>query len=163
MTYLKYDFVTLILGIVNMWFCPTRPWPGENINNFPCVSAQNNFSPCIFPLLYFFLWRFKKIMYHFILSNYIFYRIQKQKNSKLKREGRSLGNVLLPFFFPSLFFSMNIYEDSLFFLFLSHCFLYRDKYKNKKTRNWRGKAVVLETFMQILYNFFLSHCFLYRD
>ena len=88
----------------------------------------------------------------FILPNCIFYRIQKTKKLEIEKGRQESWKRTPTFFFPSLFFSMNIYEDSLFFLFLSHCFLYRDKYNNqKKTRNWKGKAVVLDT-----YSFFLS-------
>jgi hypothetical protein len=93
-------------GIVNMWFRHAHPRHCEHVissrsfltwgehKQLPVMfSAYNNFSPCIFPLLYFFYEHLRRL------------RI--------------------------------IYSAQLHFL---------QNTKNKKTRNWKGKAVVLDTY-----------------
>ena len=103
-------------GIVNMWFRHAHPRHCEHVissrsfltwgehKQLPVMfSAHNNFSPCIFPLLYFFYEHLRRLCI--------------------------------------------IYSAQLHFL---------QNTKNKKTRNWKGKAGVLETYS---YLFFSLHYF----
>ena len=105
-------------SIVNMWFRHARSWPGENRNNFPwCFLHITILHRASFPSLFFFsLWKLRKIRYQFLYLIFFLYTMHKKKNSKLKREGRSIGDV--PYlFFPFTIFSMYVYEDSLSFFF----------------------------------------------
>ena len=100
-------------GTVNMWFRHARPRHCEHVissrsfltwgehKQLPVMfSAHNNFSPCIFPLLYFFY--------------------------------EHLRRLCIILFSPIAFFT---------------------EYKNKKTRNWKGKAGVLETYSYLFFPF----------
>ena len=100
-------------GIVNMWFRHAHPRHCEHVissrsfltwgehKQLPVMfSAHKNFSPCIFPLLYFFYEHLRRLCI--------------------------------------------IYSAQLHFL---------QNTKNKKTRNWKGKAGVLETYSYLFFPF----------
>ena len=107
-------------SIVNMWFRHARPWPGENRNNFPwCFLHKSILHQSCFPSLFFFYEHLGRFCINFCIPLLFVHNEKKKKNSKLKREGRSIGDV--PYlFFPFTIFSMYVYEDSLSFFFLSH-------------------------------------------
>ena len=96
-------FVTLVPAIVNIWFRHARPWPGEN--KFPwCFLHKTILHHACFPsLLFFFFENLGRFCSNFCIP-LLFVQNEKKKNSKLKREGRSIGDVLQPYFSPSLFF-----------------------------------------------------------
>ena len=128
-------------SIVNMWFRHARPWPGENRNNFPwCFLHITILHRACFPSLFFFffLWKLKKIRYQFLyVIAFCIQCIKKnKKNSKLKREGRSIGDVLLPFFPFTIFFYVHLRRFSIIFFYLiSFCTGINTKTEGKKTRN----------------------------
>ena len=168
-------------GVLNMCFCHARPRDREHVissrsfltwgEQVPMMfSAQNNSSSCMFSFTtFFFLWKFRKILQQFLYP--IAFYTEWEKNSKLKREGRSIGDVLQPYFFPSLFFLCTFTKILYHFFFypISFCAGINTKTVEKNARNWKGKVwnvlllFFLWTFTQILYHFFLSHCFLFRD
>ena len=105
-------------------------------------SAHNNSSPCMLSFtifFFFFLWKLKKIRYQFLYV--IVFCIQCiKKNKKKTRNWKGKAGALETcsyLFFPSLFFSMYIYEDSLsfFFYLISFCTGINTKTEGKKTRN----------------------------
>ena len=67
-------------------------------------SAQNNSSSCMFSFTtFFFSENLERFRSNFCIP-LLFVQNEKKKNSKLKREGRSIGDVLLPFFSLHYFF-----------------------------------------------------------
>ena len=90
--------------------------------------------------------------------------MQKKKNSKLKREGRSIGDV--PYlFFPFTIFSMYVYKDSLSFFFYPTSFCTgintkTEKNPSKLEREGRSIRNVLLLFLSMnIYKDSIYFCF----
>ena len=99
-------------SIVNMWFRHARPWPGENRNNFPwCFLHKSILPQSCFPSLFFSYEHLGRFCINFCIPLLFVQNAKKKKNSKLKREGRSIGDVLLPFFSPSQFFLCTLFKQ----------------------------------------------------
>ena len=107
----------------------------------------------VFLHYFFFLWKFRKILQQFLYP-IAFCTEWEKKNSKLKREGRSIGDGLQPYFSPSLFFLCTFTKILYHFFFypISFCSGINTKTVEKNTRNWKGKAGAFETYS---YFFFL--------
>ena len=103
-------------GIVNIWFRHAHPRHCEHVissrsfltwgeyKQLPVMfSAHNNFSPCIFPLLYFFYEHLRRLC---IIYSAQLHFLQNTKNKKLEIEkGRQESWKRTPtFFFPFTFF-----------------------------------------------------------
>ena len=101
-------------------------------------SAHNNSSSCMFSFtIFIFYENLGRFCSNFCIQLF-FVQNAKNKNSKLKREGRSIGDVLQPYFFPSLFFLCTFTKILYHFFFypISFCSGINTK---TKTWNWKGQ------------------------
>ena len=108
-------FITLVLGIVNMWFRHARPWPGENRNNFPwCFLHKSILHQSCFPSLFFFLWTFRKILYQFLYP-IVFCIKCKKKTLEIEKGRQEHWRRTLPFFPLHCFFYVRLRRFSIIF------------------------------------------------
>ena len=145
-------FVTLVPWIVNMWFHHARSWPGEN--KFPwCFLHKTILHHACFPsLLFFFLWKFRKILQQFLYP--IAFCTEWEKKKLEIEKGRQEHWRRAPTFFSLHYFFLCTFTKILYHFFfypISFCAGINTKTVEKNTRNWKGKAGAFETYSYFFY------------